>query len=491
MRTIMIMFDTLTRKFLPNYGNTWVDGPNFQRLDSHCAKFDNFYGGSMPCMPARRELHTGKYNFTHRSWGPLEPFDNSVFECLEKNGVYCHLVTDHSHYWEDGGATYHNRYDSWEGFRGQEGDRWVPHDVNVTIPENRNPLNKEGLSVAQHYRNRTRQQTKEEMSSVKTFKAGLDFIEEHLNEDQWFLQIEAFDPHEPFYVPQEFRKKYDLPEEETINWPKYGKLDEDRDYHEDIENSKREYAALISLCDESLGKVLDYMDKYNMWEDTCLIVNTDHGFLLGEHEWFGKNFPPLYDELIHTPFFMHVPKTLEGGNVDLLCNTVDIVPTLLDLYGIDTDSMGKLDGSSILKRLNKELPEKEEVLFGIHGGYSCISDGRYVYMKATENPDNQQLAEYTLMPTHIRGFFNREALKNAKLVEGDAFTNGVPVLKVPTKSYINTYKQGNRLYDIKEDLEEKNNLYNDKNKEIWNERLKEALENVETPDTEFLRLNLL
>ena len=117
MRTIMVMFDTLTRKYLPNYGNDWVYAPNFKRLQEHCTQFNSFYSGSLPCMPARRELHTGKYNFLHRGWGPLEPFDRSSFEILSQNDIYTHLITDHSHYWEDGGATYHNRYSSWEGFR--------------------------------------------------------------------------------------------------------------------------------------------------------------------------------------------------------------------------------------------------------------------------------------------------------------------------------------------------------------------------------------
>jgi arylsulfatase A-like enzyme len=56
-------------------------------------------------MPARRDLHTGRLNFMHRSWGPLEPFDNSLPELLKKQGVYTHLVSDHLHYFEDGGAT--------------------------------------------------------------------------------------------------------------------------------------------------------------------------------------------------------------------------------------------------------------------------------------------------------------------------------------------------------------------------------------------------
>ena len=44
--------------------------PNFERLAAHTVCFDKSYVGSLPCMPARRELHTGRYNFLHRSWGP-------------------------------------------------------------------------------------------------------------------------------------------------------------------------------------------------------------------------------------------------------------------------------------------------------------------------------------------------------------------------------------------------------------------------------------
>lgn len=44
------------------------------------------------------------------------------------------------------------------------------------------------------------------------------------------------------------------------------------------------------MVDAYVGQVLDIFDKYNLWEDTLLIVNTDHGFLLGEHDWWGKHY---------------------------------------------------------------------------------------------------------------------------------------------------------------------------------------------------------
>ncbi|MGI8768772.1 MAG: sulfatase-like hydrolase/transferase [Propionibacteriaceae bacterium] len=94
MKAIMVMFDSLNRHLLPPYGPTFVHAPNFQRLAERTATFDNCYAGSMPCLPARRELHTGRYNFLHRSWGPLEPFDDSVPELLRTAGVHSHLTSD-------------------------------------------------------------------------------------------------------------------------------------------------------------------------------------------------------------------------------------------------------------------------------------------------------------------------------------------------------------------------------------------------------------
>ena len=123
--------------------------------------------------------------------GQLEPFDHSIFDVLQQNGIYCHLVTDHSHHFEDGGATYHNRYSTWEGFRGQEGDRWVPRKFAEGHAEI-NPLNKQGISVEQHFANRTSKLMKMRCRVFKQFKLGLDFLEEYKKEDNWFLQIECF-----------------------------------------------------------------------------------------------------------------------------------------------------------------------------------------------------------------------------------------------------------------------------------------------------------
>jgi arylsulfatase A-like enzyme len=92
------------------YGAAGIKTPNFDRFARRAVTFDTHFVGSLPCMPARRDLHTGRLNFMHSSWGPLEPFDNSFPEMLRRRGIHTHLVTDHLHYFEDGGSTYHTRF---------------------------------------------------------------------------------------------------------------------------------------------------------------------------------------------------------------------------------------------------------------------------------------------------------------------------------------------------------------------------------------------
>ena len=78
MKAIILMFDSLNRHMILPYGDAVTKAPAFERLSRQAVTFDKAYAGSLPCMPARRELHTGRLNFLHRSWSPLEPFDDSA-----------------------------------------------------------------------------------------------------------------------------------------------------------------------------------------------------------------------------------------------------------------------------------------------------------------------------------------------------------------------------------------------------------------------------
>jgi arylsulfatase A-like enzyme len=426
MKAVMVMFDSLNRHYLPNYGCDWVKAPNFERLGKKAVTFDNSYCGSMPCMPARRDLHTGRYSFLHRSWGPIEPFDDSMPNILRDNGVYSHLVSDHYHYWEDGGATYHNRYSSWECVRGQEGDRWKGHVGDPEIPEN---INK--APHRQDWVNREYFPDEQSMPQAQTFNLGKKFIEKNHNEDNWFLQIETFDPHEPFFVQEDraslYEDEYDGP---FFDWPSYRQVSESK---EAVEHVKKRYASLVSMCDSHLGKVLDLFDRYDLWEDTMLIVNTDHGFLLGEHNWWAKAVQHCYNEIAHTPLFIYDPRTpqqtQEHSRRSGLCQTIDLAPTLLSYFGITPPP--HMEGFDLAPMVKEDIRLRDSIIFGFHGQEINWTDGKYLYMRAPSNPEIPPY-NYTLMTTHMRNPFTIEELTHTELSQPFGFTKGVPVLKVPS-----------------------------------------------------------
>jgi arylsulfatase A-like enzyme len=444
VKAIHVMFDSLNRHMLPPYGGEEVHAPNFARLAARAVTFDRFIVGSMPCVPARRDLHTGRQAFLHRSWGPLEPFDDSMPQMLREHGVHTHLVTDHYHYWEDGGATYHQRYSTFELIRGQEGDAWIGR---VSDEDDRPATPHERLR-RQDAINRQAMATEATHPQTRTFDAGLAFIEANADADSWFLQIETFDPHEPFFAVDHYRELYgETMSGVAVDWPEYGRVTQDPAW---VHHVRNQYAALVSQCDHSLGRLLDAMDAHNLWDDTLLVLNTDHGFLLGEHGWWGKNNPPWFDELARPPMFVWDPRAgVAGERRGALVQMIDVPVTLLEHFGVDPAP--DMRGASLRPVVARDEPQREAVMFGTHGAHVNVTDGRHVYMRACATPDNQPLDQYTLMPTHMNAMFSPEELRPAELAPPFGFTKGVPTLRVPGRRNPYPVIQGTMLFDLAED----------------------------------------
>lgn len=486
MKAIMVTFDSLNRRTLKPYGCEWVHTPNFQRLAQRAVTFDNCYVGSMPCMPARRELHTGRYNFLHRSWGPLEPYDDSMPEILKTAGVYTHLVSDHIHYWEDGGATYHSRYNTWQISRGQEGDNW---HAEVHYPDTKDLLGRKDQARQQDIINRSYIQNEEDMPQAKTFAMGLEFLETNHEDDNWFLHIETFDPHEPFFASEKYRGLYqDSYDGKEFDWPDYAPV---RETEEQVEHVRHEYAALVSMCDDYLGKVLDAMERFSLWKDTLLIVNTDHGYLLGEHEWWAKCSQPFYNEVAHIPLFIWNPRTnISGTRCKELVQTIDIAPTILDYFGLEIPV--DMQGISLCRVMEGKAGAHSAILFGLHGCHVNCTDGRYVYMRAPVASDNGPLYNYTLMPSHMKKSFSLEELHSAELSKGFIFTKGCPVLKTNASAWadLDYAGFGTMLFDLEHDPHQLKSIKNEKKEQEMCEKMIALMKECEAPPEQYVRLGV-
>ena len=481
MKAIMVMYDSLNRHMLPNYGCDWTLAPNFKRLSDRVVTFDNHYVGSMPCMPARRELHTGRYNFLHRSWGPYEPFDDSTFTLLRENDVYSHLVSDHYHYWEDGGATYHHRYSSWVNVRGQEGDRWKGEVKDPDLPEHL------GRVTRQDWINRKYMQEEHLTPQARTFSEGHQFLENNWQEDNWYLQIETFDPHEPFFTLKQWKDKYNQGwDGPHFDWPIYGRVNEDPDA---VEYLRYQYAALLTQCDHYLGTVIDFMDDHDMWDDTMLLVVTDHGFMLGEHDWWGKMRMPWYNETAHIPFFVWDPRTKKSdARRQSLTQTIDIGPTLLGNFGIEQPK--DMQGTDLKDTTEHDTPIRDASIYGMFGGHVNVTDGRYVYMRAPKE-GNGPLNHYTLMPNHMASPFSTRELANMKWHEGFSFTKGCPVMQIPGTGLARvTQEFSTQLFDLEQDPKQENPIEDAAIESQMLGLLRSTMESSEAPPEQYERLEL-
>ena len=452
MKAIMLMFDSLNRRLLEPYGSTESETPNFQRLAKKCLVFDHCYVGSMPCIPARKELHTGRHNFLHRSWGPLEPYDDSVPELLKKNGIHTHLVTDHKHYWRDGGATYHNRYSTYEFIRGQAGDLWIGQvnqpEVKVKIMDDPDRFKRRQLSRSQDLINRAYHNKHQTHQLVQTFDKGFEFLDMNKGTDQWFLQIECFDPHEPYFVQEEYRRKFHLSDEFDGWAPLIIRSPEEGD----PEQIRQHYKALLSMVDDQIGRFIDKMDELKLWDDVMVILNTDHGCFLGEHDWWYMGVMPLYNEMANIPLMIHYPQSKDQAQHSKeIVQNIDIPVTLLDYFKIKKPESMK--GVSILPVFEHKNRTKNEAFFGYFGGDLNVTDGRYVYMRAPLTKSYDDVYEYTLTPTHINKFFSVEELKRMEMVGPLPFTKDCPVLKIKATEdpQPNAHRYLHRLFDLETD----------------------------------------
>ncbi len=493
MKVVFVLFDSLVRQALGCYGGVEAKTPNFDRLAARGIVFDNHFVGSLPCMPARRDIHTGRINFLHRGWGPMEPFDHSFAAMLRDSGIPTHLITDHYHYFEDGGFGYHGRYSSWEFVRGQEKDHWrAPIDPPVEALKARFDDEQHDFDATDihsklpYYMNRLYMEETGHFPMSECLDLAEDFLTRHARAENWFLHLECFDPHEPFFAPDRFLREDGLVDGRIFDWIPYRKNDLD-DPH--LAALRANYFALVEACDEHLGRLLDRFDRLNLWEDTCLIVTTDHGLMLGEKEYLGKNRPPFYNEVAHIPLIVAAPGSGAPRRSNALTQTTDLMPTFLDLFGLKPPT--EVTGRSLapLFKAGAEDWQREGILFGQFGSAINFTDGRWVYFLYPREPFEADLYQYTLMPTHSRTPFEVADFDGAEFSRGFDFTRGYPTMRLPfQKDAPNSMLRRmplldpkTRLFDLEADPEQKHPIDDPKREADIRECVRRLLDRAEAP----------
>lgn len=394
MNAIFISADSLNRHFLAAYGGTASPAPrtpNIDRLAARSFILDRHYAGSLPCMPARREFLAGVQEFLWRPWGPIEPFDTSLALAARRAGVLTQLVTDHFHYHQHGSGGYCDDYHGVEFIRGHEVDNWrtAPADPDPVLLRQilaDGHADRDGfISRAAYARNVHDFRGEEDFFPAKVFTAAGDWIQQNRDQSPWLLVIDSFDVHEPFHCPEPYASMYtdeDPRDPSLVVWPRYGRIDagESRLTDRQLAFVRAQYAGKLTMWDRWFGTLLDGLDEHRLWDDTLVILTTDHGHYLGEHGWMGKPVCPVYDVLAHTPAFVHHPELSRergGEHVTALTSAIDFYRTVLETFGVEARAP---HSRSLLPALRATPRHRDWALYGYWGSSVNVTDGRFTYL---------------------------------------------------------------------------------------------------------------
>ena len=242
----------------------------------------------------------------------------------------------------------------------------------------------------------------EDYSTPRCFARALDFIDRNHEAQDWHLHLEVFDPHEPFDCPQRYRERYgDRWDRYHFTWPLYGRLDPEQDDEETVRHIRACYGGALTMADHWLGKLLDKLDQHGMWDDTVVVLTTDHGHILGERGYWGKMQMALYDELAHIPLIVCAPGSAGGQRVQrALTTTIDLMPTFLELHGMAVPE--QVQGRSLRHLLAADADHHEAVLYGGFAKDVCLTDGRYRYFR--QALPESWVHHHTMMPRGSQDF---------------------------------------------------------------------------------------
>ncbi|MGH3147731.1 MAG: sulfatase, partial [Rubrobacter sp.] len=375
---VLVIIDSLRKDHIGAYGNTWIQSPNLDALAGESLRFTRAHPESIPTICARRAIHTGTRSWPFKDWQvpkgediilqgwqPVPRGQVTLAEVMRESGYQTMLVTDNMHLYKPS-YDFQRGFDAFDYFRGQTTDNYAPNWAFAHDPESREKVQRALLKgnvpamtaqMRQYFSNVAGRRSEEDWFSPKVFTAASNMLEFASEGPPFFMVVDSYDPHEPWDPPEDYVQlyddgPYDLKEPYSII---YGPSDYLVD--RELERMRARYAAELTMMDRWLGRFLDKMEELGLFENTLLVLLSDHGIPLGEHGITGKPPYSLYPELTDIPFFIRHPEGQGAGEAsDYHASTHDVAPTILGFLGIDTPE--QMEGQDLSVVFGNGQPEE-------------------------------------------------------------------------------------------------------------------------------------
>jgi arylsulfatase A-like enzyme len=388
---LFITLDQFRADSLSCAGHGVVQTPHLDSLAAQGVRFGRHYSQAAPCSPGRAALYTGTYMMNNRvvaNGTPLDDrFDNVALAARRQGydpvlfgytdqGVDPRTITDSA---DPRLSTYESIL---PGFREvlhlpEPAVGWLQCLEELgyeNIGDTHSALSSENERPAQH--------------SITTFLTNtfLHWLHETNESLPWFAHLSYLRPHPPFVAAGEWSKKYEpascadaigIPD--NRHW-----LHEVLLQHEatrapqaraELQQVKSQYYGNISHADEQLGRIFEELKRRGEWENTVVVLTSDHGEQLGDQGLLNK--AGFFESSYHIGCIVRAPQLSDahGLVVDEFTENIDIFPTLCELMGAAIPA--QCDGMSLSSFLHNETPVRwreaatyewdwRDVLIGIH-----------------------------------------------------------------------------------------------------------------------------
>ena len=393
---IFIMTDDHATQAMSCYGGNLIETPNMDRIADEGMRFDNCYATNALSGPSRACILTGKFSHRNGFTDNASTFDGSqlTFPKVMRENGYATGVVGKWHL-----ISKPQGFDHWSILLGQneQGNYYKP-----VFYENGTVVNEDGY-VTDVITDKAIEFI-DEVHDEKPFMLMLHHKAPHRNwmpaprhlgifndtvfpepetlfddyegrgeaarsqdmnientlDDEWDLKLLTREEilagdnrlHDVYIrMPEEVQHKWDSVYAPRIAEYRSGKLQGDELVRWKYQQYMRDYLATAMSVDESIGRVMEYLEEIGELDNTVIVYTSDQGFFLGEHGWFDKRF--MYEECLRMPFVIRYPKMIKAGSTSkAICMNVDFGPTFLDLAGIEVPS--EMQGRSFRKVLEKK-----------------------------------------------------------------------------------------------------------------------------------------
>lgn len=416
LNVVVVVFDTLRKDAVgcydeqPPWGEDFppVATPNLDAFAREAVRFTRIYPEVLPTLPARRSLYTGLRTYPFHNghfrlkgdfvpaagWGPIPEDQDTLAEILGDAGFRTALISDLYHQFKPS-KNFWRGFDQWEFIRGQECDpsrsgpkptaeeldHWLPQEVRELYgfegygpAGTASPAEWFSRTVLLNMRDRV---ADEQWFNARVMSSAARWLEQNADAresgEPVFLTVESFDPHEPWFVPEHYRRRYDDTDgrEQVISfYQEVPGLSPDL-----VRRTRANYAGLVTMVDQSFGLLMDALRSGGWLDDTLVVVMSDHGHSLHERRGYvGKRGYPSDPEVFDIPMLVRHPRGLAAGTTcDAWVQHHDVAATILDAAGVRPPA--PIDGRSFLPAaFDGTQSDRDHVVIGWGSAVTVVTD---------------------------------------------------------------------------------------------------------------------